>query len=148
MATHPQVLLLGARDVKDSVYAIEPESYLGELFDGLGFELVTVPTQLNADISIEVLPTLAADADTIFVLGYDLSAGDDAQKSSSESALNRALDGQTATAERSWQESAIAQSLPASQQNRVFFTTYYLWNGLNGPIGAELVIEQLRQFLL
>ncbi|NEQ86600.1 MAG: iron-siderophore ABC transporter substrate-binding protein, partial [Moorea sp. SIO2I5] len=42
---------------------------------------------------------------------------------------------------------AIAQSLRASKENRVYFATYYKWNGLNGPIGAELVLKQLRQFL-
>ncbi|NET38166.1 MAG: ABC transporter substrate-binding protein [Cyanothece sp. SIO1E1] len=46
------------------------------------------------------------------------------------------------------QENAIAQSLTASQENRVYFATFYKWNGLNGPIGTELILEQLRQFLL
>lgn len=148
-ATHPQVLLLGTKDVNDSIAVIEPDSYLGELFDELGFELVSAPTHLDAfDISVEVLPTVAADADTIFLLGHDLSAGDEAQKSSGDPVLERVLERQTSTTQTSWQDNAIAQSLPASQQNRVFFTTYYLWNGLNGPIGTELVIEQLRQFLL
>ncbi|MEM6840215.1 MAG: hypothetical protein AAGF66_13175 [Cyanobacteria bacterium P01_H01_bin.119] len=42
----------------------------------------------------------------------------------------------------------MAQSLTASQENRVYFTTFYKWNGLNGPIGAELILEQLRGFFL
>lgn len=148
-ATYPQVLLLGAKNVNESLGVIEPESYLGELFEGLGFELISVPTQFNTvDISVEMLPEIAANADTIFILGHDLSAGDEAQRDSSTPVLDRALDRQTAIAKQSWEGSAIAQSLPASQQNRVFFTTYYLWNGLNGPIGAELTIQQLQQFLL
>ncbi|MBE9160698.1 iron-siderophore ABC transporter substrate-binding protein [Nodosilinea sp. LEGE 06152] len=147
-AAHPQVLLLAANDITDSLAVVGSDSYLGELLEGLGFQFALTSEQSRSvDISVEVLPTLA-EADTIFVLGHDLSAGDEAQKNSGEPVLDRALDRQTSTAQKSWQENAIAQSLPASQQNRVFFTTYYLWNGLNGPIGAELVIEQLRQFLL
>lgn len=45
-------------------------------------------------------------------------------------------------------EKAIAQSLQASQAGQIYFSTYLLWNGLNGPVGTELVLEQLRQFLL
>jgi iron complex transport system substrate-binding protein len=144
---HPTVLLLGANDINNSITVIKSNSYLGELFEALGFQLVSVPSQLDSvNLSVEVLPTLKAD--TIFVLGHDLSAGDEAQRSSTSPLLDRALKRQTSTIQKSWQENPIAQSLSATQQSRVFFTTYYLWNGLNGPIGAELVIEQLRQFLL
>ena len=54
---------------------------------------------------------------------------------------------QVQTIKQSWEANAIAQSLTASQENRVYFATFYKWNGLNGPIGAELILEQLRQFL-
>ncbi|MEO0395475.1 MAG: hypothetical protein AAF243_05735 [Cyanobacteria bacterium P01_A01_bin.137] len=49
---------------------------------------------------------------------------------------------------KSWQGNAIAQSLSASKAEQVYFATYYKWNGFNGPTGTELVLEQLRQFLL
>lgn len=37
------------------------------------------------------------------------------------------------------------KSLTASQENRVYFATFYRWGGFIGPIGAELILEQLRQ---
>ncbi|MGD1849436.1 MAG: hypothetical protein ACFCBU_02125 [Cyanophyceae cyanobacterium] len=109
------------------------------------------PASLNVDgpISMEALPTLD-DADSIVVLGYDLS-GDRQQKRSTlthESASERTEQVQVQPIKESWEANEIAQSLTASQKNRVFFATFYKWHGLTGPIGAELVLEQLRQFFL
>ena len=55
-------------------------------------------------------------------------------------------DHQIKVIQQSWQENAIAQSLTASQENRIYFATYAKWNGINGPTGNELVLEQLGQF--
>ncbi|ERN41879.1 hypothetical protein KR51_00014810, partial [Rubidibacter lacunae KORDI 51-2] len=55
---------------------------------------------------------------------------------------------QLAGIQQEWSDSAIAQSLTASQAGRVYFTTFFEWNFYNGPLGTELVLEQLRQFLL
>ena len=55
---------------------------------------------------------------------------------------------QVQTIKQDWEGSAIAQSLTASQENHVYFATFYKWNVLNGPIGAELILEQIRQFFL
>ncbi|MBE9189290.1 iron-siderophore ABC transporter substrate-binding protein [Gloeocapsopsis crepidinum LEGE 06123] len=148
VVTHSSVLLLGTNQLSHSITAITQNSYLGELFEGLGFELVSVPHnhgEPSTEISLEVLPNLAAD--TIFVLGHDLSAGNEAQSLSS-GVLDRVLDRQISTTEKSWNENAIAQSLPASQRDQVYFVTYYLWNGLNGPIGAKLILDQLNRLLL
>ena len=49
--------------------------------------------------------------------------------------------------QQDWETNSIAQSLTASQENRVYFATFYKWNELNGAIGAELILEELRQFL-
>jgi iron complex transport system substrate-binding protein len=38
--------------------------------------------------------------------------------------------------------------MPASKENRVYFVTLYLWRGLQGPIGTELILDELRQLLL
>lgn len=61
---------------------------------------------------------------------------------------NRVEKHQVQSIKQDWEENAIAQSLTASQEDRVYFATFYKWNGLNGPIGAELILEELRQFLL
>jgi iron complex transport system substrate-binding protein len=144
VATHPRLLLLGANRLAEGFYAINHDSYLSGLLKELGFELVTVPGQDSGapslPVTLEMLPQLARQADTIFVLGYDLTA-----KSQS---LERVLDKQTSVIEKEWRENKITQSLKATREGRVYFTTYYLWNGLNGPIGAELILNELRQILL
>jgi iron complex transport system substrate-binding protein len=86
-----------------------------------------------------VLPQLG-NADIIFALGHDLSPN--------RQNLNSVLNSQTSAIKQDWKENAIAQTLKASKENRVYFVTYYLWNGLNGAIGAELILNQLRQLLL
>ena len=149
VAKYPQVLLLGANQLVD-IMVVNDSSYLGEVLEGVGFELVSPPAQnkseLTTSISLETLPQLD-DADLIFILGYDTSVRDQQQKATN-AVLNRVLDQQTGMIQQEWQNNAIAQSLKASQEDRVFFVTYYLWNGLNGPIGAQLILDELRQLLL
>lgn len=149
VAKYPQVLLLGANQLVD-IMVVNDSSYLGEVLEGVGFELVSPPAQnkseLTTSISLETLPQLD-DADLIFILGYDMSVRKQQQKATN-AVLNRVIDKQTAAIQQEWQNNAIAQSLKASQEDRVFFVTYYLWNGLNGPIGAQLILDELRQLLL
>lgn len=153
VAAYPKLLLLAAHRLNEGVRVLDPESYLGELLGRVGFQLMPQSSsdiQPGALISIEALPELN-DADIIIILGYDLSVGDLEQGNSNQSAEKSVSDRvevhQVQTIKQDWEENAIAQSLTASQENRVYFTTFYKWNGLNGPIGAELVLEQLRQFL-
>jgi len=149
VAKYPQVLLLGANQLVD-IRVVNDSSYLGEVLEGVGFELVSPPAQnkseLTTAISLETLPQLN-DADLIFILGYETSVRDQQQKATN-AVLNRVIDQQTAAIQQEWQNNAIAQSLKASQEDRVFFVTYYLWNGLNGPLGAQLILDELRQLLL
>ena len=153
---YPKLLLLGTDQLEKNISIINPDSYLGEVLQGIGFELVFLPSLKDNSkpaipISIETLPQLDR-ADIIIVLGYNLSAGEKKQSSENKE-INREINQQienhqSQTAKKAWKENAIAQSFTASKENRVYFATYYRWNGLNGPIGTELIIEQLREFLL
>ncbi|MEM9450714.1 MAG: iron-siderophore ABC transporter substrate-binding protein [Cyanobacteria bacterium P01_E01_bin.6] len=150
---YPTVLLLGASRLNEGIYAIEPESYLGELLEGVGFQMISLPSldsRPGAPISIEALPEFN-DMDTIILLGYNADFGADSLITSpdDETTISEVVERhQVKTIREDWEENAIAQTLPASKNNRVYFATYYKWNGLNGPIGAELVLEQLREFFL
>lgn len=153
---YPKLLLLGTDQLEKNISIINPDSYLGEVLQGIGFELVFLPSLKDNSkpaipISIETLPKLDR-ADIIIVLGYNLSAGEKKQSSENKEikrGLNQQIENhQSQTAKKAWKENAIAQSLTASKENRVYFATYYRWNGLNGPIGTELIIDQLREFLL
>ncbi|ACK67022.1 periplasmic binding protein [Rippkaea orientalis PCC 8801] len=148
--THPKVLLLGMNRLQENVYLIDHNSYLGELLQGLGFQLVSLPSQQKTrpsiPISIEVLPQLN-EANMIIILGYNTNA-EPLEKTPNGQKLQRLVEkNQIQTAKQSWEDNKIAQSLTASQKNRVFFTTYYRWNGLNGPSGTRLILDELRQFV-
>ena len=152
VAAYPKLLLLGANRLDEGVLAISPDSYLGELLGGVGFQLIPQPSpniKPGFPISIEALPELD-DADIIIILGWDFDVSDGTLEnpapSSDESMSNRIEMHQMKTIKQDWEANAIAQSLTASQENRVYFATFYKWNGLNGPIGAELILEQLLQF--
>ncbi|MBE7385513.1 MAG: ABC transporter substrate-binding protein [Leptolyngbya sp. SIO1E4] len=153
VATHPNLLLLGANTLDEGFLVVEPDSYLGELLSGIGFQLIPPPPATldaaNPLMSIEALPTLN-DADTIIVLGWNADVSEELENfdsSTDESATQQVEVHQGQAIQQSWQANDIAQSLTASQENRVYFTTFYKWNGLNGPMGAELIVEELRQFL-
>jgi iron complex transport system substrate-binding protein len=141
--THPQVLLLAANRLAEGFFVINHNTFLSHLFKELGFILVTPansePDALSFPMSLETLPEVGKQADLIFVLGYDLSPKTES--------LDQILNEQTSVLKKEWQDNPITQSLNATQENRVYFTTYYLWNGLNGPIGAQLILEELRQML-
>ena len=152
--THPNLLLLGANSLGEGFLVVNPDSYLGELLSEIGFQLIPPPpAALNAAsplMSIEALPTLN-DADTIIVLGWNANVSDgleDLDLSADASVTQRIETHQVKAIQQNWQANNIAQSLTASQENRVYFATFYKWNGLNGPISAELILKQLRQFFL
>ena len=152
VAANPKLLLLGASRLDEGAFVIGADSYLGELLGGVGFQLIAQPNAAGtAPISIETLPELD-DADTIIVLGYDLNASNE-QLENSDSSTDISIEdlletNQVQPIQQDWENNAIAQSLTASQENRVYFATFYKWNALNGAIGAELVLADLRQFFL
>ena len=149
VAAHPTVLLLAASRLEEGIRIIEPESYLGDLLERVGLQLIASPSvDKNALTSVEVLPDLNK-ADSIIILGFNVDAS--AMQEIPESSANQAIsdwfeEQQVQPIKQNWETNAIAQSLTASQENRVYFTTFYKWNGLNGPIGAELILEELHQF--
>lgn len=151
VAKSPKLLLLGMSRLQDQPALIQPDTYLGEVMQGVGFEIVSLPAQKTKrptiPISVEALPQLN-EADIIIVLGYNLSEEKSTQTVQGKSLESTLETNQLNTAKQSWQENKIAQSLQASQEDNVYFTTYYLWNGLNGPIGTKLILEQLKEFLL
>lgn len=142
-AAHPHLLLLGANRLSSDLAIVNGDGYLDELLEGLGFQFVSAPLRANVarvtSVSLELLPQLGT-ADIIFILGHDLSPD--------RRNLTSVLDSQTSAIQQEWNNNAIAQTLKASKENRVYFVTYYLWNGFNGPLGAELIVNQLRQLLL
>ncbi len=152
VAAHPQLLLLAAHRLDEGIGIIGADTYLEELLSGVGFQLIPPPAATaKAPISIEALPELD-DADTVIILGYNSDVSDgqlDNLDSSTDTSIEDALEThQVKMIKQDWEANAIAQSLTASQENRVYFATFYKWNALNGPAGAELILAELRQFFL
>ncbi|NEQ86550.1 MAG: ABC transporter substrate-binding protein, partial [Moorea sp. SIO2I5] len=151
VAVHPKLLVLAAHRLDEGIRIIGADRYLDELLSGVGFQLMSQPPaniNLNGPISVEALPMLD-DADTIIILGYNLDTSDGLEnpaQSTDESMSAQLETHQVQTIKQDWEENAIAQSLRASKEDRVYFATAYKWMGLRGPIGAELVLEKLRQF--
>ncbi|MEO0827721.1 MAG: iron-siderophore ABC transporter substrate-binding protein [Cyanobacteria bacterium J06639_16] len=140
-AQTPNALLLLGQQLDQELQIETRHSACGSLLEALGFQVV-VPEALENSrepshaISLEALPEL--DADLIIVEGFNREVNlppDDP------------IEGQLQAIKQQWQTNAIAQSLPASQNNRVYFTTVYLCHALLGPIGTEIFLEQLHQQL-
>ncbi|NEQ32329.1 MAG: iron-siderophore ABC transporter substrate-binding protein [Leptolyngbya sp. SIO4C5] len=150
VATHPQMLVMTANGLSNgTIQAITAESFVGELLEAVGFELVSPPsgsTPNSAPLSLEVLPEMDA-ADSIFVLGYRTDLGQSGQSTGATDAASL-IEQQFSGVKAEWDNNAIAQSLTASKADRVYFTTFYQWNLFNGPIGAEMILTDLRQLLL
>ncbi len=150
---HPKILILGTNDLQDRMILINSDTYLGQLMEEIGFKIVSLPsTKANlptVPISIEALPQLN-EADIIMILGFNLKISEeDVQQASDKKSLESLLEtNQLKETKKSWQENKIAQSLTASQEKQVYFTSYYAWHGLAGPYGTKLVLQQLRDFLL
>ncbi|ASC72646.1 Fe(3+)-citrate-binding protein YfmC [Halomicronema hongdechloris C2206] len=154
VAKYPKLLVLGSNHLDQGFLVVKPDSYLGELLSRIGFQVIPPPAAYSSSntplISIEALPKLN-NADIIIVLGWDFDVSDGLETSAPavDKSVNDSLEThQVQTIKQDWEDNAIAQSLTASQDNRVYFATFYKWNGLNGPIGAELILQELRQFFL
>ncbi|MEM6502420.1 MAG: ABC transporter substrate-binding protein [Cyanobacteria bacterium P01_C01_bin.89] len=156
VAQRPKVLLLtGESLTKGAIFILTGEGFIGQMLQAIGFEVVTPPgvTQNFIPSSVEVLPSLN-EADMVFVLGYSAEASEavEAEDIIDEKALverqNFLIGQQLARIKADWGENAIAQSLTASKTDQVYFRTFYEWNVFNGPLGAELILTQLRESLL
>ena len=146
VATHPRVALLGSSELQD-IRLANRSAPCALLIEALGFQLVLPPGIINNNasdytpISLETLPQLN-EANNVILLGHDFKDLDQLQS------IDRFEDFQVSKLKQAWQESAIAQSLDASQAGRVYFIPVYLCRGLPGPIGTELYLEELKEQLL
>ena len=137
----PKVLLLLGQRLDQEIRIETRHSACGGLLEELGFEVI-VPTTLKESseeshaISLEALPQL--DADLIIIEGFNSDINANAKDP---------IEGQLQVLKQQWQTNEIAQSLPASQNGQVYFTTVYLCHALLGPIGTEIFLEQLQQQL-
>ena len=148
----PKVLVISG-DLKQFITLANEHSFSGRLLTDLGFEVVA-PKELKdtkrlSKISLEILPNL--DADQIIIQGINLNAKDFfIQKLGLpiENLQEKLTDFQLTKVKQEWKQNAITKRMKANQEGRVYFTTYYLWKGLRGPIGTQLILNDLRQMLL
>nr|WP_275072634.1 iron-siderophore ABC transporter substrate-binding protein [Petrachloros mirabilis] len=127
--TQPRVLLLDARDLPNTFWAYDNETFAGGLIEEIGFQLV-FPTDQNQRrkedrISLEVLPQVKADI-----------------------IIAIASDNEMENSKHVWNQSPITQSLQATQENRVYFVDYHIWgSNVRGPITAEILIDEAHRLL-
>lgn len=139
---YPQVLVLASEQVEQAIVLENSDSRCGGLLEDLGFELLA-PDQIGTagpgrnNISLELLPQLKSD--WIFFLAWSTDF------SNVETEIEQQ---QIAAVQKQWQENGIAQSLTASKTNQVYFHSAYVCRALPGPIGTELILEQLQADLL
>jgi iron complex transport system substrate-binding protein len=142
VAAHPRILLIRSGQLNQTIALSNGSDFEGGLLEELGFQVVSLPKQsLTGEspsaISLEVLPQF--DADIIIIQGSSRDRGKQ---------LKQNIDNQIIPIQQQWNSNAIAQTMPASKEDRVYFVTLYLWRGLQGPIGTELILDELRHLLL
>ncbi|QLE57675.1 iron-siderophore ABC transporter substrate-binding protein [Nostoc sp. TCL26-01] len=145
--THPQVLMLVSlgQSISEQLRFPRRDSFCDSLVTSLGFKLVSpqslVPSNksIPPPLSIEILPKFNS-ADAIILLGGNFS--------NLQPSHHNYFASQMKKLKQQWQENAIAQSLKASQEGRVYFLPVYLCLGLPGPIGTELYLNELQNQLL
>jgi len=140
--TYRRVLLLIADQLNQNLQLESSNSACGNLIEDLGFQLVSLPSleqsgKQSTSISLEALPQL--DADLIIL---------EAWNSEMSESVENPVSHQQKNIKQQWNSNAITQSLEASKEDRVYFTTPYLCHALLGPIGTEIFLDQLRQQLL
>ncbi|MEM9447515.1 MAG: iron-siderophore ABC transporter substrate-binding protein [Cyanobacteria bacterium P01_E01_bin.6] len=149
VASHPTTLVLSSSDSREFQVLSSPDNLCSSLVSDLGFDVLGLPDQNQGSsdggrptpISIEALPQFE-QADTIILLGSDrgsINQFDD---------LAQFKESQTASLKTEWENNAIAQSMKASQNGRVYFIPVYVCLGLPGPVGTELYLEELQEQLL
>ena len=147
VANHPQVLMLVSlgQSISEQLRFPRRDSFCDSLVTNLGFKLMSPSSLVPADksvpppLSIETLPQFNS-ADSIILLGANFS-----QVQLSD---DKYFEPQMQKLKQQWSENAIAQSLTASKEGRVYFIPAYLCIGLPGPIGTELYLQELQKQLL
>lgn len=137
---YPTVLMLASEQLNQSIDLVTAVDFCGKLLEDLGFQLVSPvedqPKTITQSISLEMLPQL--NADLIVVQGHDMAG------MSQIANVGRFSEKQVQPIQQSWSNSPIAQSLTASQENRVYYVPTYICRGLPSPTGAQLALEHLQ----
>lgn len=106
------------------------ETFAGHLLETVGLSLLVPPdlTPVHSEIvvSVEILPQLNPDLIIVMASG----------------------DSQVEQIQNLWSNHPILRSLPAYQSNQIYFVDYQLWSRINGPIAAELVLDEIQTLLL
>ena len=144
VAQYPQFLLIGSEELSQGIQ-IDPynhDSFCSGLLEDVGFKMVFPPDSkeqegVGGNVSLEILSEL--EADSIMLQGYNSKFND---------VEDDLLEHQTGKIKQQWNNNAIAQSLPTSKSDRVYFTSAYLCRALPGSIGTEIFLEQLQEQLL
>ncbi|MBW4481307.1 MAG: iron-siderophore ABC transporter substrate-binding protein [Tildeniella torsiva UHER 1998/13D] len=110
------------------ITVLTTDNYMGGLLEKLGFQLMVPQSSTSslgiAPISVEYLPQMQPDLIMVLERG---SLSDPIKQQ--------------------WQQNPILQSVE-SQAKHLLFADFYLWATLEGPIGAEYMIEDLQTQLL
>ena len=144
VAQYPRFLSIGSEELSQGIQ-IDPynhDSFCSGLLEDVGFEMVFPPNSqgqegVGGNVSLEVLSQL--EADSIMVQGYN---------SKFNEVEDNLLEQQTGKIKQQWNNNEIAQSLPASKSDRIYFTSAYLCRALPGSIGTEVFLKQLQQQLV
>lgn len=143
---YPKMLLLRAQGLQEFV-SDNSRGLCSSLVKDLGFELVSPPKSDPSQpdtfttISLEVLPQLDK-ADLILLLGYDFTELENLKD------MDNFRQHQLTDLQKEWSKNAIAQSLSASKEGKVYYIPAYLCFGLTGAIGTELYLNELKTQLL
>ncbi|NEQ86602.1 MAG: ABC transporter substrate-binding protein [Moorea sp. SIO2I5] len=146
VASHPQMLLLYAQGSQEFLMD-NTRRGCSSLIKELGFELVSQPqseetlSKARTPLSLEVIPQLD-NADSIILFGYNFSNIKEVKDA------QHLAEHQLAELQQEWSKNAIAQSMTASKQGRIYFISAYLCLGLTGSMGTELYLEELQEQLL
>ncbi|MFB2839023.1 ABC transporter substrate-binding protein [Floridanema evergladense] len=141
VAKSPKMLLLHSGKLQDIYLGDDAFGLCSSLIKKLGFQLI-LPPELNKNYPVSVsIETLSQfnDADSIILLGSNFSKLDNENSFKEHQLLNL---------KQAWEKNAIAQSLKASKNGRVYFIPYYMCAGLPGSIGTKLYLRELKKQLL
>ncbi|PIG94309.1 iron dicitrate-binding protein [Gloeocapsopsis sp. IPPAS B-1203] len=120
-----KILVLGFANEISSSFLFDRNDFVCGLLADLGFQVVNPEEERSSGIfSVEVLPQI--DTDVILVLP------------SGENTVENA--------KRQWSQNSILRSLPAVQNQKVYFIDYQLTR-IRGPIAAEVLINRIQELL-
>ena len=121
-----QVLVIGFDRAMSNSFLLNHEDFIGGLLQDLGFRVVNLDTeQSRYNISLEVLPQIKSDLIIVAPTG----------------------DNTIENAQQQWSQNPILRSLPAVQNQQVYFIDYQ-FERIRGPIAAKILINRVRELFL